>query len=682
MSAKAAYAYDRGITGKGVTIAVVDSGINVSTSEFAGRVSAESTGFEQRIARCATCPGETVAPFPIADLDGHGTEVASVAAAARDGSGVLGVAPGATILALKVSGPDLDGVVAGSTAPLRESSLPNAALIAPALQQAVARGAFVTVLSINGRVGGQIAADQRNAMDAVRAADRMLVESVSNSTGEDSFAGQFAESFVGADLANKDWFLFAIGVGADGTPRSANGNPGALADRTIAAVGVNVQVVLKDGTIGTVTGNSFAAPAVGGAAALLKQHWPQLGGRAIARILLDTATDMGAPGIDAVFGVGLLNVEKAMQAQAPASSFATAQAVLARYSSMTVSAPFGGATTAAKIGSAAGTMTVLDRYGRDYRMTGATGPRVGTSGLLAGAMAVTFDPMDFRRWSATDDRLGFAGSAPVGPWQGAASNRPAVASFSPSAGQTVTIGANMVVGGGGGSSLSGSYLRGAVGQPVGMSSSWTAGGWSAAFSSGSSRNRRAGLRTASFSTPLGLGLEVAELAERGRVLGFGDGTSSALGGGRTMLATATARRSVAGVAFSARATMGSTQADGVDGGPMRFDGRLVSSAFAVEAARSMFGGFATFGLSSPLRVERARASLLVPVAYDLMSGALAEERRTFDLSPTARELDLELGWSTALAPSSTLRFGVARAFDAGHVRGASDTAGFLNLVIR
>ena len=50
MIAKAAYAYDRGITGKGVTIAVLDTGINRSTPEFAGRISADSTGFEQRIA--------------------------------------------------------------------------------------------------------------------------------------------------------------------------------------------------------------------------------------------------------------------------------------------------------------------------------------------------------------------------------------------------------------------------------------------------------------------------------------------------------------------------------------------------------------------------------------------------------------------------------------------------------
>ena len=35
----------------------------------------------------------------------------------------------------------------------------------------------------------------------------------------------------------------------------------------------------------------------------------------ISRILLDTATDAGAPGVDPIFGAGILNIEKAMQAQ-------------------------------------------------------------------------------------------------------------------------------------------------------------------------------------------------------------------------------------------------------------------------------------------------------------------------------------------------------------------------------
>lgn len=284
--------------------------------------------------------------------------------------------------------------------------------------------------------------------------------------------------------------------------------------------------------------------------------------------------------------------------------------------------------------------------------------------------------------SASEARLGFAGQDAVGPWQGTTANRPAVASFSPAAGQTVTVGANTAVGGSG-LSLTGSPLRGVVGQPIGLWSSWSGGGWSASFSSGSSRDRSADLRGVTFATPFGIGLEVTDLTEHGRVLGFGGGmAASGLRGGRTTLTTLVARRTVAGVSLTARATTGSTSVDGGGDGPIRFDGRIVSTAFAVEGARPLFGGLATLGLSSPLRVERARASLLVPVAYDLMSGVLAEEGRTFDLSPTARELDLEFGWSTALASTSTLRVGVARAFDAGHVRGASDVAAFFNFVVR
>lgn len=72
----------------------------------------------------------------------------------------------------------------------------------------------------------------------------------------------------------------------------------------------------------------------------------------------------------------------------------------------------------------------------------------------------------------------------------------------------------------------------------------------------------------------------------------------------------------------------------------------------------------------------------MPVVYDLISGALATERRTVDLTPGAREIDVELGWSAALSPTSSLRLGVARAFDAGHVAGATDTAAFLTFTAR
>lgn len=674
---KAAYAYDRGVTGKGVTIAVIDTGIDTSGIEFAGRISADSTSFDQKIARCATCASETVR-YDLKDIQGHGTQTAAIALAARDGRGMQGVAPDATLLALKISGPNLSNV-SPISGPVPESEGPNPALIAQAITHAVTKGAFVISMSLNGTSAGQFAVDQRTAMDLVRTQNRLFVQSVSNFVDENSFTGQISQNLVGTDLANKDWFLFGIRVDKSLQAPSGNGLPGPLADRMLAVVAVDVQTVGKDGEAVTITGNSFAAPAIAGAAALLKQYWPQLGGREISRILLDTATDLGAAGVDDKFGAGLLNVEKAMQAQAPAASFTAAQAVLARYSSLTLSAPFGGAAGAAALSDTIGSMTVLDRYGRDFRMTGASGIRAQGSGLLAGAMLTPIDP-PWMTASASDARFGFASPVTTtGYLQGARSNRPAVASFSPARGQTVMFGANVAIGQG--NSLAGSPLRGIGATPVGMSSAWAGAGWSASFASGTSRDRRTAQRTLALATPLGLGVELADLSERGRILGMNAGPAFGLTSAATTMATLTMQRTLAGVAWSARASAATTR---VRGGSdlMRFAQPVLGTAFAFEGARGLLGGIATFGLSSPLRVERARATMLVPVVYDLMTSTLATRTASVDLAPSARELDIELGWSAALSPTSSLRLGVARAFDAGHVAGATDTAGFITLVLR
>ncbi len=672
VGAKAAYAYDKGITGKGVTIAVIDTGIATSSAEFAGRISPDSKTFESRIARCATCAPETVT-FPLDDVQGHGTEVASVALAARNGSGVHGVAYDATLLALKIAAPDLEGVTATSV--IKEADSANPMNIAPAIAYAVEKGAFVISLSLNGEAAGQAATDQRNAMDGVVKADRLLVQSVSNFVDDKSAAlGTITRNFVGSNLENKDNFLFGIRVDSSLRPPSGNGLPGDLADRTLAVVAVDVSVVGKDGQLTTVTGNSFAAPAIAGAAALLKQYWPQLGGKAISRILLDTATDLGDKGADQIFGAGLLNIEAAMKAQAPASAFTAADMVLARYSSLSLSAPFG---SGGQLSDAVTRMTVFDRYGRDFAMTSSAAPRSPGSGLLAGAMLGTIDP-PWLATTANDPKLGFT-SAATGPWAAARSGRPATFTFSPAAGQTVSFSANVGIGRGAG--IAGSALRGVVAAPVGTSSSWSGDGWSAGFASGASRDGRSALRSVSFATPLGLGVELSDLTERGQVLGLRGPAGFALSGSRTTLATLTASRTVAGVLLSATATAATTR---VDGGSdlLRFTGAITGTAFALDAAYRLGGGTMTLGLSSPLRLERAPAVVEAPVAYDLMTGVLSTRLTTVDLTPTAREMDVEFGWSAALSPTSSLRFGVAHAFDAGHVAGAQDTAGFLSLTLR
>ena len=671
---KAQAAYDAGITGKGVTVAIIDTGIDVDGAEFKGRITADSTALEQKVARCGNCAAETIR-FRLDDKAGHGSQTAAIAAAARDGSAMHGVAPDATILAIKITGADLTNVTPTSGA-IPEADSANAALIAPAIRYAVDKGAFAISMSLNGFATGFMAAEQKAAMDQVRTADRLFVNSVSNDKGQDSYAGQIVENLVGTDMANKDWFLFGIRVDQNLRPPTDNGVPGALADRTLAVVALGIPTVGKDGESVTVNGNSFAAPAIAGAAALLKQYWPKLGGREISRILLDTATDLGAPGVDQVFGAGLLDVEKAMKAQAPAASFAAADAVLIRFSSLTTSAPFGGSAAATALNGWTGEMTVFDRYGRDFAMTGSAGVRTRGSGLLAGAMLAPTDA-PWRAAQAEAARFGFTTN--VGAQAAVRPDIPAVVSFSPATGQQVTLGTNVVVGGGTG--LAGSPLRGVASLPVGSMSAWSAAGWSASFSSGVSRDGRLRQQVLGFAMPSGVGLELSALAEHGQVLGMRGDAKLGLTGARTTLATLTYRRMLAGIDLTARATGSSTQAQG-GSDLLRFGGPLIGSAFSLEGVGGLFGGRATLGLSSPLRVERARAALLAPVSFDLVGGALTMRTVAVDLAPDARELDLELGWSTMLSPTSLLRFGLARAFNAGHVAGASDTAGFVTIAIR
>src|SRR5206468_5783219 len=84
VAASAIAAYNAGATGQGIKIGIVDSGVNGSLSEFAGRIDPAS--------------GDVVGTRGVSDEGGHGTAVTAVAAAARNSSNTMGVAFNATIV--------------------------------------------------------------------------------------------------------------------------------------------------------------------------------------------------------------------------------------------------------------------------------------------------------------------------------------------------------------------------------------------------------------------------------------------------------------------------------------------------------------------------------------------------------------------------------------------------------
>lgn len=85
---------------------------------------------------------------------------------------------------------------------------------------------------------------------------------------------------------------------------------------SISALGSVDYYDYDEGKTMTTYGSSFAAPRVTAAAALVKQAYPFMNGDLIRQTLLSTATDIGDPGVDDVYGWGLLNIDKALKGPA------------------------------------------------------------------------------------------------------------------------------------------------------------------------------------------------------------------------------------------------------------------------------------------------------------------------------------------------------------------------------
>jgi subtilisin family serine protease len=285
-------AWAKGYTGKGVTVAVLDTGIDDTHPDVQGHISPDSTSF---------VPGEEV----FTDQHGHGTHVASTVAGTGAASGGVnrGVADGATLLIGKVlGGADGSGqdswIIeamewAGKRAPIVSMSLGSYEasdgkdLMSEALNSiAEETGALFVV-----------AAGNNGAPESVgspgAAADALTVGSVDDPSGALSyFSSQGPLSRSGAlkpDLT---------GPGSDVTAARSADSPG-------------------EGSYITMSGTSMATPHVAGAAAIVKQQHPEYTAAQLRAALVSTTTDVGYTAYQG--GTGVVDVANALDAPVLAS---------------------------------------------------------------------------------------------------------------------------------------------------------------------------------------------------------------------------------------------------------------------------------------------------------------------------------------------------------------------------
>ncbi|MSQ19216.1 MAG: hypothetical protein EXR39_06550 [Betaproteobacteria bacterium] len=162
----------------------------------------------------------------------------------------------------------------------------------------------------------------------------------------------------------KNWFMVAPGIAVPGA--SAFSNTGMV----------------------YMSGTSAAAPLVAGAAASILAHWPYLSAERIAGILFVSATDLGAPGVDEVFGWGLLNLERALLPIGTATlSLASGGSVPINTASFSPGMVAGAGVRAAAVRGELKSIA-FDSYGRAYRYdlgAGIVGPQCMTAEQLFGA---------------------------------------------------------------------------------------------------------------------------------------------------------------------------------------------------------------------------------------------------------------------------------------------------------
>jgi subtilisin len=268
--------HNNSFNGTGVKIAVLDTGIDYNHQDlrnnYKGGVS--FVGYttdpwdDDCLTEAKTC---------------HGTHVSGIIAAEKNNIGVVGVAPNASIYAVKVLSPiggDVSWIISG-------------------LQWAVDNNMDIATMSL----GGPDTISLRLAVDNAYNSGLLLVASAGNTGGYVEYPAAY-ESVIAVSSTDANDQL------------ASDSSRGPKIE--LAAPGVDIYSTKNDGGYGYLSGTSMAAPHVTGVAALIFGNLSDLNGDGfknnidVRLTLQNTAKDLGITGRDDIYGFGLVDASNAV----------------------------------------------------------------------------------------------------------------------------------------------------------------------------------------------------------------------------------------------------------------------------------------------------------------------------------------------------------------------------------
>jgi subtilisin family serine protease len=275
--------------GSGVTIAILDTGVNGSHPDLAANMVPGWNIFDNNA--------------DTSDVHGHGTSVSGAAAmVGNNGAGSAGVAWGAKIMPVRISSPD--GWAYFST-------------IAQGVNWAADNGARVANVSYG--VSGS--ASVQSAANYMRSKGGVVVVAAGNSGVDENIAAHdsmLSISATGSTDVRPSWSSYGNYV-------------------DLAAPGVSIYAPTRGGGYANVSGTSFSAPITAGTVALMMSANAKLTPADVDAILKSSAVDLGTAGYDPYYGYGRIDAAKAVT-QAAAKVSTDTQAPTIR-----ITSPTGGA---------------------------------------------------------------------------------------------------------------------------------------------------------------------------------------------------------------------------------------------------------------------------------------------------------------------------------------------------